>query len=61
MEDPILFLKIYGTIIGVTLLVAMTKSITVYIIFAIVVFILLIYISSRGGGGGDGGLDGHNY
>jgi hypothetical protein len=62
MDDWRSFLKIYGSIMGVTILVAMSKSKTLLIIYAIVVLVVLVIASFFGGGGGsDGGRDGANY
>ena len=60
MDDWKSFLKIYGTIMGVTLLVAISKSTKLLIIFAVIVLIVVVIISFFGGGGG-GGRDGANY
>jgi hypothetical protein len=61
MDDWKGFLKIYGSIMGITLLVAYINNETLMIIFAVVVFIGVIWMSIGGGGRGDGGMDGHNH
>lgn len=55
------FIKIFGIIVGATLLVAMTGSSKILIAYAVVVMIAVVAISFFGDGGGDGGLDGHNH
>jgi hypothetical protein len=63
MDDWGSALKIYGILFGSLILVAMTGSQTLMIIWAVVCGAVVIFSSFFGGGGGGsgGGRDGANY
>lgn len=62
MDDWKSFIKIYGSIMGITAIVAYIGNETLLIVYAIIVLLGVIWMSIGGGGGrGDGGMDGHNF